>query len=199
MYKTKIGLFGGTFDPFHYDHLRSAIGASNLVDRLLIIPTGTAPHKTSVGATANQRWLMCEMATVNHPKLEVVRWETDLPEDQLCYTQYTIDLARKKLGPDVELHWVIGADAIAKIETWDGFQKLYDQLHFIVVSRGDLTRDWLYNQIPLAPWDKIQWIDVDTEGISSTQTRDRVKSGLGTYDLACPAVSEYIRKYNLYK
>lgn len=110
---------GGTFDPVHNGHLVAAseVQATFDLDEVVFVPTGR-PYQKDVEevSSAEHRYLMTVIATASNPRFTVSRADVDRPGPT-----YTIDTLRdlaRSYGPDTELFFITGADALAQILTW---------------------------------------------------------------------------------
>lgn len=131
----KIGLFGGTFNPVHLGHLRSALevreGAG--LDRVVLIPAAVPPHKGCAElAGAAQRLEMIAAAVEGVPGLAVSDVETRREGPS-----FTIDTVRhfRSLDPQSELFLIVGLDAFLEIDTWRSFRELLGLVPLVVISR----------------------------------------------------------------
>jgi nicotinate-nucleotide adenylyltransferase len=131
----KIGLFGGTFNPVHLGHLRSALevreGAG--LDRVILIPAAVPPHKGCAElAGAAERLEMIAAAVEGAPGLAV----SDV-EIRREGPSFTIDTVRhfRSLHPQAELFLIVGLDAFLEIDTWRSFRELLGLVPLIVISR----------------------------------------------------------------
>ena len=201
----RYALYGGTFDPFHEGHLavaRAAL-ACGRVDEVLVIPGGTPPHRGDTGCHAEERWCMAVLATLQEPGMRVVRWETDRAEAGRTYAVDTLAAARRALGPDAELSWVIGTDAMALIDTWKDVRALFDQLTFLVVTRDGQDEAWLRARLAeTVPWaraDRVAFIDMTPVPVSSTALRAAIARGEPVASLLPPLVGTFIDRYGLYR
>lgn len=134
----KVGLFGGTFNPIHFGHLRAALEVQEGfgLDKVFLIPAAVPPHKAQGGvAAAADRLRMVTLAVEGAPGLAV----SDV-EIRRAGTSYTIDTVRhfqKELPAGTELFLVVGWDAFLEIDTWKSFRKLMALVPLIVISRPD--------------------------------------------------------------
>jgi nicotinate-nucleotide adenylyltransferase len=118
----KIGLFGGTFDPIHFGHLRSALEVREAcgLERVVLIPAAVPPHKGwGAMAAAADRLQMIELAVAGAPGLAV----SDV-ELRRAGPSYTIDTIRDFQGeiPGGEIALIVGLDAFLEIDTWKSFR-----------------------------------------------------------------------------
>ena len=126
---------GGTFDPVHFGHLvaaEEALVQFNL-DRVVFMPTGRPVRKThSHVSSAEDRYLMTVIATASNPDFEVSRLEIDRPGS--TYTVDTMVQLREMYGPEAELFFISGADAVRGDPHVEGRRPLRAAVH---VHRGD--------------------------------------------------------------
>ena len=104
----RVGLLGGTFDPVHFGHLRSAVEVCEQLqlDELRLIPSARPPHRGMPGATAAQRLRMVELALGQGGGLQVD--DRELQRERPSYTVETLESLRQELGSDVALFMVLG-------------------------------------------------------------------------------------------
>ena len=125
---------GGTFDPIHYGHLVAASEVAHLfdLDEVVFVPSGQPWQKERHVSAAEDRYLMTVIATASNPRFSVSRVDVDRAGP--TYTRDTLrDLSA--LNPDSELYFITGADALASILSWQGWEELFDLARFIGVSR----------------------------------------------------------------
>ena len=201
----RYALYGGTFDPFHRGHLavaRAAL-ASGLVDEVLVIPGGTPPHRGETRVSAEERWLMAVLATLEEPGMRVVRWETDRAEAGRTYAIDTLGVARRVLGADAELYWVIGTDAMALIDTWRDVRGLFAATRFMVMPRAGQDEAWvrgrLAEAVPWAPVDAVAFVSMPEVDLSSTALRAALAHGDNVAEQLPPLVAHYVHKYGAYR
>ena len=134
--RARLGIMGGTFDPIHFGHLvtaEEALVQFNL-DRVIFMPTGQPAFKTDQKVTsAEHRYLMTVIATSNNPDFDVSRMEIDRPG--LTYTVDTLLALREQYGPQTELFFITGADAVWEILGWRDADKIADLCTFIAATR----------------------------------------------------------------
>lgn len=188
---------GGTFDPIHYGHLvaaEEALVQFNL-DRVVFMPTGVPVRKTHRTVTpAEHRYLMTVIATASNPDFEVSRMEVDRPG--ATYTVDTMLELRDHYGPQAELFFITGADAVWDILTWKDSERLAGVCTFIAATRPgyDLTRFSAEDAGRM----HIEFMEVPALAISSTDIRERIAARRPVRYLLPEAVATYIAKNDLY-
>jgi len=193
----RIGIMGGTFDPIHYGHLvtaEEALVQFNL-DKVVFMPTGTPVRKTHREVTpAEHRYLMTVIATASNPDFEVSRMEVDRPGP--TYTVDTMLALRADFGPETDLFFITGADAVWEILTWKDSEVLADVCSFIAATRPgyDLSRFSRDDADRM----HVEFMEVPALAISSTDIRRRVAERRPIRYLLPEAVAAYIRKNRLY-
>jgi nicotinate-nucleotide adenylyltransferase len=186
---------GGTFDPIHHGHLVAAseVQAWFDLDEVVFVPTGEPwqKHGRDV-APAEDRYLMTVIATASNPRFSVSRVEIDRPGP--TYTIDTLRALRTTRGPDVDLYFITGADALAQILSWHDAAELFEVAHFVGCTRPghDLSMTGL-------PTDAVTLVEVPALAISSTECRARVARGEPVWYLVPDGVVQYINKRTLYR
>ncbi len=129
-----IGIFGGTFDPFHKQHLNIINTAYHklVLDEVWILPTKQNPLKISVSASDQQRVDMINLVTKNSSWIKVNDYE--LTSKQPSYTINTINHFIKTY-PDHKFFFIIGADNLYTLNKWQGIEQLINLVKIIVVNR----------------------------------------------------------------
>ncbi|MBE3583272.1 MAG: nicotinate-nucleotide adenylyltransferase [Limnochordaceae bacterium] len=197
-----LGVMGGTFDPIHYGHLvtAEAVRAEYGLDQVLFVPTGQPAHKPAGGYTeAKHRYMMTILATLTNPHFEVSRVDIERPG-----TTYTIDTLHDLstlYGPDTQLYFITGADAILEILAWKNPEELLRLCTFVAATRPgyDLSRlEQQLGDLYRRHKDRIKVVEVPAMAISSTDIRQRVRLGRPIRYLVPETVAYYIYKNGLY-
>jgi len=135
-----IGLLGGTFDPIHLGHLRSALEVAELLEleTLRLVPCHVPSHREAPLLDAPLRARLVQLAIEGAPHLSCDRSELARPGPS--YTVDTLTAARAELGTARSLCWVIGSDAAAGLDRWHRWRELLSLAHLVVVARpGQVT------------------------------------------------------------
>ena len=188
---------GGTFDPIHHGHLVAAseVAARFGLDEVVFVPTGVPWQKAHRRVSpAEDRYLMTVIATASNPRFSVSRVDIDRAGD--TYTVDTLRDLRAQRGPDTDLYFITGADALSQILTWRGAEELFELAHFIGVSRPGVRLE--EKDISHLPADKVTLVEVPALAISSTACRERRTSGLPIWYLVPDGIVQYITKRGLY-
>jgi nicotinate-nucleotide adenylyltransferase len=212
----KIGLFGGTFDPIHWGHLRSAEEVSETfgLDRVYFIPASIPPHKRGQTTTpAQDRLQMVRLAVTGN-----ARFSVSTIEILRVGVSYSIDTIRefdvKKRKGD-SIYFIIGLDAFREIATWKDFTAIFPLCNFIVTSRpgskeSDPLRgtgvavkklfcyDFKQKNYRHRSGTRIFFIELTDIAISASEIRTLVKQGKSIRYLVPPAVEKYIERRGLY-
>ncbi|RZS89764.1 nicotinate-nucleotide adenylyltransferase [Motilibacter rhizosphaerae] len=190
----RIGVMGGTFDPVHHGHL---VAASEVawrydLDEVVFVPTGQPWQKSERTVTpAEHRYLMTVVATASNPRFTVSRVDIDRPGP--TYTVDTLNDLAAERGPDVELLFITGADALAQILTWKDAEEMFSLARFVGVTRPGHALS-----VEGLPTDRVSLLEVPALSISSTDCRDRVERGEPVWYLVPDGVVQYIAKHRLY-
>lgn len=199
----RVGLFGGAFDPPHDAHLalaRAAIETLRL-DRLHVVPTGDAWHKSRPLSPAADRLAMCRLAFGGLPG--VVVDDRELRRDGPTYTIDTLAELRAQY-PGAALFLQIGADQAAAFHTWRRVDEILQIASVSIAARAVSERTGaefdLENPLPGLNADsaRVHLLALPPMPHSATEVRRRVAAGLPIDDLVPPAVAGYIAKHHLY-
>jgi nicotinate-nucleotide adenylyltransferase len=221
-----IGIFGGTFNPIHIGHLRTALEVREGLglSRVILIPSAIPPHKAPHGvADAEARLEMTRLAAAEASGLEV----SDV-ELRRAGPSYTIDTIRhfKSDSPDAPICFIVGMDAFLEIDTWRSWQTLLDEVPFVVMDRpgengsgSPPLEDFLRRRIDPGYWfdgwdegegvriarfhhprkQPIRRVAVTRIEISSTAVRQRIRNGRTIRFLVPRSVEDYIQTRGLFK
>ena len=198
----KVGIMGGTFDPIHFGHLAMAESArvSFSLDEVLFIPSARPPHKIDNRITSDiHRLKMTYLATQSNKFFKVSQME--FKRDGLSYTLDTVEALHKEFGAAVELFFIIGSDSMADLPKWHKSKELLEKVHFIAAARPNVEVNFeeLEKFFGAENMQHIHLIESPQLEISSTDLRERVKTGRSIKYFVPEIVEEYIYKENLYR
>ena len=189
---TRVGLFGGTFDPPHVGHLVTAINVHHALDLdLVIMMVANVPWQkdgTRDITPAEDRFAMVAAAVESVPGLVPGRQEIDLGGNS--YTADTLRVLADEY-PSAELFTIVGDDAAANLATWERSDEVLDRSRLVVVDRPGA---------PVALDESVEWIHVEVPRleVSSTDLRSRFCDGRPLDYLLTDAVLEVIEERSLY-
>ncbi len=190
----RIGLFGGTFDPPHKGHMELAkkVLSEFSLDKVIFLPAGNPPHKQDVHKTDKlHRFEMTKLATANHPRFCVSDYDTNNKKPN--YSYITIEHF-KKLYPDDEVFFIIGADSLRDFPFWKNYKKLLTLCKFIVVPRPGVSEsDYFKNFDADDDLSAFIFLKNFAYDLSSTNLRENL-----TEEDLPQGVYDYIKKNRLY-
>jgi nicotinate-nucleotide adenylyltransferase len=190
------GLLGGAFDPPHNGHLVLARGAleSLGLERLVVVVTGTPPHK-QVGTDAETRFRLAEAAFADMPRVVLSRHELERPGPS--YTVETVRWAAETFGDVV---FVVGADEFADFLSWHDPEGVLRAAPLAVATRPGFARQQLDAVLErLSQPERVELFEIDALPVSSTEIRERVARGEPIDDLVPPGVAELVAELGLYR
>jgi len=211
-----LGLFGGTFDPIHFGHLRLAEESiAHLgLGGVRWIPAGQPPHRGTPQVTAHQRLAMVLRSTANNARFSVDASEVEAAAPS--YTVHTLERLRRELGDQQSLVLLVGADAFAGFSSWHRWRELFALAHVAVSHRPGfpVTTSSLPHELAAefgdryladvgglkcSPGGGIVTFAMTQLAISATQIRKLLANGLSARYLLPDAVLDYIHLHQLYK
>lgn len=208
----RVGILGGTFDPVHIGHLRSALEVAELMalDEVRLVPCARPPHRDTPSSTAEDRLAMVRCAVQDQQLLRVDARE--LERDKPSYTLDTLESLRQELGPEPRLYLLLGWDAFCGLPNWHRWSELLDHCHILVLQRPDADSEApeaLRNLLaarsaadPLAlsgPCGQIAFVWQTPLAVSATQIRHLLACGRSVRFLVPDAVLDYINAHGLYR
>lgn len=210
--KLTIGLFGGTFDPIHFGHLRPALEVMETLslESVRFIPARVPPHRDAPLITAGQRSRMVAAAITQQPGFVLDTCE--LERDGPSYTVDTLLDFRNRYGKETSLVLLLGGDAFAGLPGWHRWQELIKLAHIAVMSRpgSDFTptsvvADFLRRHevedpqaLHQSPAGSILRVPVTQLDISATDIRKRLRQKYSVNYLMPQALIETISSLKLY-
>jgi nicotinate-nucleotide adenylyltransferase len=212
----KVGILGGTFNPIHLGHLRSAeeIRETFTLDRIYFVPSAQPPHKSSQGLVpASHRLKMVELAVADNPHFFPSARELERPGPS--YSIDTIRHFRTDL-PSASLFFILGFDAFREIHTWKDYGLIPGLSNVIVTSRPGMPTPPIDQFLPVA-LQTMLWYDpaikmyrhtsgyrlafheIQGLNISASQVRQLALQGKSLRYLVPTAVNAYISEHALYQ
>ena len=214
----RLGLLGGTFDPFHNGHLAGAAAARDALglDRVHVVPAHVPPHRpVRPRASAEHRFAMVALGIADTEGL--LADDRELRGGTVSFTSDTLAQLAAEGWHRSQLFFITGADAFAEIATWRQYPALLDQAHFVVISRAGRRASSLRAELP-ALADRMRvvpaggradpepgaqpaiWlIDAETPDVSATDIREAVSAGGSIAGLTPPLVERHILRHGLYR
>lgn len=195
-----ICIFGGSFDPVHKGHKKLAVFIAQKLKlrKMLIIPAGLSPFKSSTGADEAQRLEMCRLA-FSEDIFEI----SDI-EIKRGGKSYTVDTVTeiKALYPEEKLYLLIGSDQLLSFDRWYRYRDILSAATLVSVSRESSVETARLNEFAderLRPYGECIIFDFEAFEVSSTFLRERLSSGESVSEYIDKGVSAYIQKKGLYK
>lgn len=206
-----IGILGGTFDPVHFGHLRTALAAQQDfdLDEVRLIPCHHPVHKEEPEVPAQHRLEMLHKATKTEKRLLV-----DVRECMRAGPSYMIETVESLRNeyPNDRLFLLLGADAFNKLEGWKDWQKIFDLAHIIVITRpgweikpSQIIEDFCqqrtvstFSDMCDAQFGKVLAYSFIPLMIASSEIRKQLKENKSVRYLLPNKVINYIKKHGLY-
>ena len=214
-----LALFGGTFDPVHWGHLRVALDTATALKlpEVRLIPSKTPVHRKAPGASEADRLAMLRLAVAEDRSRTLEVDDRELRRSTPSYSVLTLQSLRTEF-PTRPLLWLIGVDAFQHLMSWYQWQQLFELAHFVVLNRpgypvanvltaamapvwqGRLAREAAALQATTHGC--VYLHTVAPQAISATDIRNKIGAGAGDEALTSllPAsVLSYIRAHQLYQ
>ena len=211
-----IILLGGSFDPVHIGHVELGKYFCKLfkTNELRLIPAGNPWQKPLLKATPEQRIDMLRLA-FEPLDLSVTVDTQEIDRPGATYTIDTLKTIRKEVGNDTPLVFIMGADQLLRLDTWDKWRQLFTLTHIAVSARPGLSNS--LTLIPKAIADEFSKRFAEPDRIksspygltylardiqvnaSTTEIRTALQNGQSPVTLVPEQVLKYIKENNLYK
>ncbi|MBW2268758.1 MAG: nicotinate (nicotinamide) nucleotide adenylyltransferase [Deltaproteobacteria bacterium] len=211
-----VGVFGGTFDPIHWGHLRAAeeVAEQLELESVLFVPSASPPHKTSSDiAPAELRLAWVRDAIADNPHFAVDPLEVE--RGGHSYSYETLQEIGARLASELPV-FVIGCDAFCEIDEWREPETLLRLAHFAVMTRPPADRgtlrDWLprplAGAIEFAPdgrsgrhrevGTKLDLVEISALDVSSSDVRRRLREGRSLRYLLPEAIRSKVEQSGVY-
>jgi nicotinate-nucleotide adenylyltransferase len=215
VFKKKMGVFGGTFDPIHLGHVQPLEQAAQLlnIESIALLPCHIPPHKKATRANAQQRK---DMVSIICQKNKL--FTLDVRELEKITTSYTIDTLKEisSISPQIQLYFFIGMDSLINFTTWYQWQEILNYCHLVVLPRPGYSNKAIpsllksnihyfsdntinNNDVYLKQtYGRIIIMPAQINDISSTQIRNNIAEKKPYQHWLDNDVNAYIEKYQLY-
>jgi len=194
----RIALFGGTFDPVHYGHLRLAEEAREAaaLERVLFVPAYMSPFRQREPISLpRHRIEMTRLAVADNPAFEVS--DIEIQRGGVSYTVETVAALRAHY-PDAELYLILGADALQGFPNWYQAGTIAQECRLLVGVRPHHDLQAALAQLPDAIRARVHPVALTPLDISASDIRQRIRTGRSIRYLTPPDVIEYIQQHRLY-
>ncbi len=212
-----LAIFGGTFNPVHYGHLRGAeaVLANTQADKALFIPVSTPPHKDQTSLVpAVHRVEMLRLAIEGNPAFALSTMEVD--RGGVSYTIDTLTEIFDTYSPRPEVSLVIGTDSFNEFSSWHRYLEIIELANLVVIGRAGMELKEISEVLPVelagsfcydskddvfkSPEGRfIKFLDSASVDISSSMIRDLIARGEGLKHLMPDKVIDYIKENGLYR
>jgi len=197
-----IGIYGGSFDPVHLGHLKTATSLKTELhlDHLFLLPCCEPVHKVGLKYSSNDRLKMLNLAIDNFSTLEI-----DSREISRGGGSYMIDTLRelKRIYKDEPICLIIGMDSYLKIKTWKDWQEFSKLVHMVILQRqgfdlidsslGSFQTTKEAQQLKLESNGLLYFSNCPKINISSSDIRSRIAANQNLNDLLPKSVISYLR------
>ena len=212
-----IGIFGGTFDPIHYGHLRIAEEVVETIGlrEMRFTPAGMPRLRYAPVASPQHRAAMIHTAIQNNPRFVLDERETRRPG--ISYSVESLRELRQEMGENITLCFVMGADAFMKLAEWHSWRELFRLCHIIIAARPGHALATNHDALPQELREECARRWVSSAGslkgasngliyvapttlldISATAIRTRISAKSSVRYLLPDAVLDYIETNHLY-
>ncbi|APX92815.1 nicotinate-nicotinamide nucleotide adenylyltransferase [Halomonas sp. 1513] len=207
-------MLGGTFDPVHLGHLRSAVELAESLglDRVHMIPAQQPPLRGAPGLSGHQRLALLRLGIGDTPRL--VADDREIRRDGPSYSADTLASLRAEYGDEARLVMALGHDAFLKLADWHQPERLFELAHLVVIERPDhrqplaeALRELIAGRevddpatLFAAPAGRLLRLSLPSRmAISATEVRQRLRHGASVRYLLPEAVEREIMALGLYR
>jgi len=213
----RIGVFGGTFDPIHFAHLRCAeeVREGLGLDGILFVPAARPPHKRRGDISpAHHRLAMVRLAVRGHRAFRVS--DIEVARSGPSYSIDTLRALRARARRATRFTLIVGADAFLEIGTWHQYEQIFALADLAVMKRPTFRLRSLRAALPVAArrafcyspdrshlihetGNEIHFLNVTGLDISASNIRQRVRRGQSVSFLTPRSVERYLHRHRLYQ
>lgn len=207
-----LGIFGGTFDPVHFGHLRPALEVQQALglNEVRFIPAGQPPHREVPHALPSQRLSMLRAAIEDQPGFVVD--EREIRREGPSYMVDTLASLREEVG-QLPLCLILGYDAFLGLPGWHQWHRLIELAHLVITHRPGWNHDDLndvlqslvkqhevaHEQLSEQAAGGLLFVPVTQLDVSATTIREQIRAGQDIRYLLPDTVYRIIREQKLYR
>ena len=222
-----IGIFGGSFDPPHFGHIKSTLALLEhfAFEQIRFVPCQLSPLKERVFANAQHRWQMLNLVCSSQPKL--IADDRELKREGSSYTIDSLIELREEFGENQSIVLILGMDAYLNFCQWRRYEEILSYCHLLLMQRPGYSLSMLENkaepenkrnieaecekeyfslnntedtnQLATVPCGKIYMSDLEKIDISSTLIRETIAQGQQPKYMLPGNVWNYVRRNKLYQ
>lgn len=199
----RIGIMGGTFDPIHIGHLMLGAFAHEefKLDQIWFMPNGNPPHKDASEMDTNleHRVTMTKLAIEDVPYFKLQEYE--ITEGKTSYSYSTMEYF-KRIYPEYEFYFIIGADSLFTLESWFKPERLLKTCTMLAAFRNMKNPKEMNTQIQYLAKKynaRIELLEAPLLEISSSDIRTRIEENKTIRYMVPDAVLNYIKEHHLYE
>jgi nicotinate-nucleotide adenylyltransferase len=211
-----VAVLGGSFDPVHNGHVALGVYFMRLLraDILRLIPAGNPWQKHGLHGSAKDRLAMLQLAFADQG-LPIQIDQQEIQRSGATYTIDTVRALRRELGKETSIVFLVGADQLMHLDTWQQWRELFDYVHLCTASRPgfDLNDDQIPSTVSAVLAQRMGTIDQicnQSHGlsylsqdlaidISATEIRAKLQCNERPENLVPTRVLDYVEQHNLYK
>ena len=193
----RVGVYGGSFDPFHVGHREICERALEVLDRVLVVVSARPPHKVGdrVLTPFHHRVAISRLGVEGLPRIEVV--EIENRREGPSYTVDTLEALRKMYPPGTQFRLILGSDSFQEFPLWKDWEGILERATLLVAARPgfdvEAPPEFEGRNAP------VELLEIEPKAASSTEIRRRVGAGESISDFVSPAVAAYLRDHVLYQ
>ena len=208
-----IAVLGGTFDPVHHGHLKSARAIRDVlsVDEVRLIPAFQPPHRNPPESSAEHRLAMLRAAMIDLPNIVVD--DIEIRREGVSFTVDTLIFLRREIGSGVPIYFIMGMDAYCALDEWYEWREITELAHIVVLQRpghemklSENMARWIkgresarVNELQNIPAGRVCFLKLEQISVSSTEIRRALHRGEVPEEKLPRAVSSYIKCHDLYQ
>ncbi|MFT7286396.1 MAG: nicotinate-nucleotide adenylyltransferase [Halieaceae bacterium] len=207
-----LAVFGGTFNPVHNGHLRSAAEVLETLElaEIRFMPAALPPHREVPSVSAEDRAAMLELAIAGEARFRCDRRELERAGPSYSYD--SLLSLREELGEEQSLSLLVGCDALLGLPGWYRWRELFDLAHVLVMARpgwalptegvvAELLRERAMDVVAVSarPAGGVLTLSLTPWDISATAIRGLLQSGHRVEHLLPERVLDYIRAHRMYE
>ncbi|PKM85756.1 MAG: nicotinate (nicotinamide) nucleotide adenylyltransferase [Firmicutes bacterium HGW-Firmicutes-11] len=199
----QIGIIGGSFDPIHNGHLILAEQARDGagLDQVIFIPAKTSPFKVDQKpASGQERMKLVKLAIEDNPFFSASDYELNGPD--VSYTITTLQEFKERWKGEAVIHFICGTDAFLSMKRWNRADEILKEFSLIVGARPrykDKSRDLMIEELNVLYGTSVTKVQMPKIDISSSDIKERIRTGRSIRYLVPSKVEEWIREEGLYR